>query len=451
LPHRAADSTTAQELAATITAAPHRRTWRRVTTLLDDFDLFALTPEVRARLDAALTSAGVRVDPPLSHANRHDTLRLSLLGDERRASMSELPDVSEIVTVTLWRSEQAPVPVALTDVDAAEGVLWFDVNVLLADVDAVMDLVAPHCNGELTREAVHDLLDLDPRPKVTQYGENVRAVSTLRVEAHEPEHGGEDPEASKAGTLSFQVVEIAAGDGWLVTTRHKAGIYRGAHEEARGDPASLEPLQRAAERRWIAQKGSTASDVGIAIMDELANTYTEVHRELYAWLESWELDFDERGSRTEQVTIKELRGLTARLRVRLTALSCAEHMAADAWLTGITDDEAPARVARATDRALDQLKEIADGLRSSLDILLSSNAQDQRKQGERLEQRLTLITSVLLVPTLVVGLYGANTKLPGRDTWQGFWIMVALMVLSAVGSFFLIRAVRAAGDKGDDR
>jgi Mg2+ and Co2+ transporter CorA len=451
VPHRAADTTTAEELAATIAAAPHRRTWRRVTTLLDDFDLFSLTPEVRERLDGALTAAGVRVDPPLSHANRHDTLRLSLLGDERQSSMADLADVSEVVTLTRWRPGEAPVPIALTDADAAEDVLWFDVNVLLADVDAVMDLVAPHCKGQLTRAAVHDLLDLDPRPKVTHYGDDVRAVSTLRVEANEPEHGGEDPEASKAGTLSFQVVEIAAGDGWLVTTRHKAGIYRGSHEEARGDPAELVPLQKAAERRWLAQAGSTASDVGIAIMDELANTYTEVHRELYAWLESWELDFDERGSRTEQVTIKELRGLTARLRVRLTALSCAEHRAAEAWLTGITDTEAPARVARATDRALDQLREIADGLRSSLDILMSSNAQDQRKQGERLEQRLTLITSVLLVPTLVVGLYGANTKLPGRDTWQGFEIMVVLMIFSAVGSYFLIRAVRSARDESDDR
>jgi Mg2+ and Co2+ transporter CorA len=451
VPHRAADSDTAHALAEKIAASPHRRTWRRVTTVLDDFDVFALTQDVRERIDGALSGAGVVVEPLLADATRHDTLRLSLADDGRHASMAALPDVSELVTVTLWRPGEAPVTVSLDDADPAEGVLWFDVNALLADEDAVCDLVSPHCGGELTPEVVRDLLELDPRPKVTQYGESVRAVSTLRVDAREPEGDGDDPNASKAGQLVFQVVEIAAGDGWLVTTRHKAGVYRGAHEEDRSDPAELAPLREAAARRWVAESGQTSSDIGIAIMDDLANSYADVHRDLYAWLESWELDFDERGSSTEQVTLKELRGLTSRLRVRLTALSCAEHRAAEAWLTGITDTEGPQRVARATDRALDQLKEISEGLRSSLDVLTSTNTQDQRKQGARLEQRLTLITSVLLVPTLVVGLYGANTKLPGRDTWQGFWIMVALMIASAAGSFFLIRALRGGGDEDDDR
>jgi Mg2+ and Co2+ transporter CorA len=451
VPHRDADRTIAGRLADTVRAAPHGRTWRRVTTLLDDFGTFSLTPDVRERLDTALLESGLRVEPPLARANRHDTLRLSLLAGDPHDSMTEVPDVSELVTVTLWRQNLSPAPIALSEADAAEGVLWFDISVLVGDEDAVMDLVAPHCDGQLTREVVHDLLELDPRPKVTSYGESVRAVSTIQVEAREPEHGGDDPSASKAGTLVFDVVEIAAGDGWLVTTRHKSAVYRGSHEEGRGDPPPLEPLRRAAERRWLAVGGSTASDVGVAIMDELANSYAEVHRELYSWLESWELDFDERGSHTEQMTLKELRGLTGRLRVRLTALSCAEHRAAEAWLTGVTDTEAPLRVARATDRALDQLREISEALRSSLDILMSSNAQEQRRQGERLEQRLTLITSVLLVPTLVVGLYGANTKLPGRDTWRGFEIMVVLIVLSAVASFLFLTALRGGGEQDDDR
>lgn len=451
MPHRDADRTIAAGIASSTRSAPHGRTWRRVTTLLDDFGVFSLTPDVRERIDGALREADIRVEPTLATANRHDTLRLSLLDDDRHSSMTAVPDVGEVVTVTLWRPGVTPVPVALADTDAAEGVLWFDINVLVGDEDAIMDLVAPHCGGELTREVVADLLELDPRPKVTQYGESVRSVSTLRVDAVEPEHGGEDASASKAGRLVFEVVELAAGDGWIVTARHKSGIYRGSHEEGRGDPVALEPLQRAVERRWRQVNGETASDLGVALMDDLANSYAEVHRELYAWLESWELDFDERGSRTEQVTLKELRGLVGRLRVRLTALSCVEHRAAEAWLTGVTDTDATARVARATDRALDQLREISEALRGSLDILASANAQEQRQQGDRLEQRLTLITSVLLVPTLVVGLYGANTKLPGRDTWEGFDIMVLLMIASAVGSFFLIRTIRGTRDDPDDR
>ena len=58
---------------------------------------------------------------------------------------------------------------------------------------------------------------------------------------------------------------------------------------------------------------------------------------------------------------------------------------------------------------------------------------------------------MLLVPTLVVGLYGANTKLPGRDTWRGFEIMVVLMIASAVASYFLISSLRGGGQQDDDR
>jgi Mg2+ and Co2+ transporter CorA len=449
VPHRAADRETALEIAERIAGSPQRRTWRRVTTLLDDFDVFALTPDVRERLDGALGKAGVRVDPPLTTASRHDTVRLTMAADDGHSG-DDLPRVSDLIQATVWRPGERPVAVALEDADPAEGIVWFDVNMLLADEDSVCELVLPQTAGQLTREIVADLLDADPRPKVVHYGEQVRAVSTLRVEAHEPTEGGEDPAASKAGLLVFQVVEIAAGDGWLMTTRHKAGIYRGAHEEGRGDPADLAALRDAGERRWLAAGGRTSGDLGIALMHELASSYRNAHRELYAWLESWELDFDERGSQTEQLTLKELRGLTALLRVRLTSLQRPEREAADAWVTGVTDVAAAELTSELIERSLRQLREISDGLRSSLDILVSSNAQDQRRQGARLEQRLTLITSVLLVPTLVVGLYGANTKLPGRDTWEGFWIMVLLCIASALGSFFLIRAVRG-GDRDAER
>ena len=207
MPHRAADRETARELAERVAGSPQRRTWRRVTTLLDDFHVFALTPDVRERLDGALAEAGVRVDPPLTTATRHDTVRLSMASD-RGHSGGDLPRVSDLVQATVWRPGERPVEVALEDADPAEGVVWFDVNMLLADEDSVCELVPPHTSGELTREIVADLLDADPRPKVVHYGEHVRAVSTLRVEAHEPTEGGEDASASKAGVLVFQVVEI---------------------------------------------------------------------------------------------------------------------------------------------------------------------------------------------------------------------------------------------------
>jgi len=70
--------------------------------------------------------------------------------------------------------------------------------VLQADEESVCELVLPHCRGQLTREIVVDLFDADPRPKVTSYGEDVRAVSTLRVTAREPDEGGRGTRAPRA-------------------------------------------------------------------------------------------------------------------------------------------------------------------------------------------------------------------------------------------------------------
>ncbi|MEJ7715315.1 MAG: hypothetical protein WKF40_06265 [Thermoleophilaceae bacterium] len=159
MPHRAADRRVAEELSATIAGIEHRRTWRRATTLLDDFGSYALTDDVRERIVSALEEAGVQARPPIQEANRHDTIRLALASDGRRSTLGDTPSAAELVAVTEWRPGEAPRAIALDDVEGAEGIVWFDVDVLQADEESVCELVLPHCRGQLTREIVVDLLD----------------------------------------------------------------------------------------------------------------------------------------------------------------------------------------------------------------------------------------------------------------------------------------------------
>ena len=127
-----------------------------------------------------------------------------------------------------------------------------------------------------------------------------RAVDPRR----EPEEGGEDPAASKAGRFWFEVVEIAAGEGWLMTTRHKA------------------------------------------------------HRELYAWLEQWELDFYDQRATTELDSLIELRRYIAEFREKLLALQ-RSGMAQDRgliWLTGVKHPRSAGWVDERIERALEDLR-----------------------------------------------------------------------------------------------
>jgi uncharacterized membrane protein len=46
-----------------------------------------------------------------------------------------------------------------------------------------------------------------------------------------------------------------------------------------------------------------------------------------------------------------------------------------------------------------------------------------------MQHRVELIAAIFLVPTLIVGFYGANTWVPGQGRHWGFWIMVLVLVL----------------------
>jgi Mg2+ and Co2+ transporter CorA len=63
-----------------------------------------------------------------------------------------------------------------------------------------------------------------------------------------------------------------------------------------------------------------------------------------------------------------------------------------------------------------------------------------------LQDNLAKVTALILVPTLIVGLFGANTQLPGEDQWTGFGLMVGLMLVSALAVYMLL--VRDDKDPG---
>jgi len=65
-------------------------------------------------------------------------------------------------------------------------------------------------------------------------------------------------------------------------------------------------------------------------------------------------------------------------------------------------------------------------------------AQQSRDYSERLQRQLEKIAALVLVPTLIAGVFGANTALPGEAAWTGFWVMVLLMVLSAIAVYAYI-------------
>jgi Mg2+ and Co2+ transporter CorA len=61
-----------------------------------------------------------------------------------------------------------------------------------------------------------------------------------------------------------------------------------------------------------------------------------------------------------------------------------------------------------------------------------------------------LVAGLVLVPTLVVGIFGANTELPGEGSWLGFVLMIALMLVLAGLSYLWLGARRTGPSVASD-
>jgi hypothetical protein len=460
-PDENSDALTAAALAEQVRASADGVTWRKTTTLLDLFGAYRLTTEVRARVGKALAEAGLIAKPPISDVQRFETLRLALdedrdgLPDEpeggRSRTMSRLLPIDDVLEVTEWRPGKPPEQKTLFEcAPTTDAVRWFHIDVVHSEPDMIFGALAPICPG-LTEQMVVDLFTVDPRPYVHSYDDepNLRMVSAFAVSADESEEGASDADCSKAGALVFQLVEMLAGDGWMITCWHRSKRYHGAEEIAEGPPAGREEVLHGVERWWLQGGLSTAGDLATLVLHELVLTYPSASRVMNSWLEQWELDFHRRFDKTERHTLIDVRSLLVELEERLRAIERPEADAEDSWFTGLSSNKWAERVQRLMDRALKDLDSIHGTLRASLDLLGVHSAaqqlrlaQDQAHQSERLQGALALVTSVLLVPTFIAGFFGANTQVPGQGKWWGFLLMVVLMVIGATGTWLLIRPRR---------
>jgi Mg2+ and Co2+ transporter CorA len=304
---------------------------------------------------------------------------------------------------------------------APEGaVLWIDVDPHAGSAELTQRL-APMCDG-LEQPMVEDLLACDPLPGVDRHSyAGVRKVASFGVRAEDPADGAEN----RAGRLHFQPVELLAGERWLITCRHGHGA----------DP------RPAVSRLW-ATRGVTAGDLGVQILHALATSYPQARKRLYRWHAGWE-HAPGRSHKGDAATLHALRHQVADFRTRLEALN-QPGMAHDPeriWFAGAALAEAE-RVDDLIDRTLANLAAFAEVLRSSGELLATQAFTRHARKTEQFQDTIAVLAAVFLVPTLIAGVYGANTKLPGRDSWTGFAYMAALMIVSAVLSYFAIQWLR---------
>lgn len=77
------------------------------------------------------------------------------------------------------------------------------------------------------------------------------------------------------------------------------------------------------------------------------------------------------------------------------------------------------------------LKSIVN-IREAYSTIMSNNLN-------RVIRILTVVTVVISIPTLLASLYGMNVDLPGQESSNAFWIIIAASVLSSVATLIVLR------------
>jgi hypothetical protein len=299
--------------------------------------------------------------------------------------------------------------------------------------------LSPTCPG-LTDEMLRDLLTPDEAPAGVSFGDgDIRLASTFSVEAIRRGEKRVRGSAGGAGVLRFQPVEILTGPSWMVSCWHPRRTFQGAMAIGEEKPGSADEIFRGLTGRWLGGSGGGSGDLGVALMHELALTYAPTHRALFSWLEDWELSLYIDDDLVNRDQLPELWGLMAVLRDWLNPLN-KPGLRADlgkAWLPA-TDHRAVIEVDDRVDKALAGLAKLSETMRQSFSLLHLEQTEEQRHQSEQVQHRIELAAAAFLVPTLIVGFYGANTWVPGQGKHWGFWVMVAALVLLSAATLLAV-------------
>jgi hypothetical protein len=341
--------------------------------------------------------------------------------------------------ISLWEKGKPPREVAISELSGAGVLRWFELVCGAEETDAVLQALEEHCPG-LTKPMLEDLLTPDEQPEGARYANGVRLASSFSVVAWRPEEHVERGKPQGIGVLRFQPVELLAGHDWLITCWHPKRVFQGSKPIEGEPPGDADELFEGVAERWLRRPCETAGDLGIQVMHELALSYASAHRDLYTWLEDWELslytraeDDADANNSSDLDQLPELWGLMAVLRNWLSPLNKPglQSNLDKAWLPA-SDHDAVKEVDRRVDKALAALAQLSETLRQSFGLLHLEQTEEQRQRNESMQRRFGIVAVAFLVPTFIVGFYGANTWVPGQGEAWGLEVMVVALVVGVL-------------------
>jgi magnesium transporter len=260
----------------------------------------------------------------------------------------------------------------------------------------------------LLQPAVHDD---EPRPRLEGHLHYVFGVFLVPICIREEDR------------VFYQEVDVVATRERLVTVRKTP---------ERGhpfDPSAAQEAVRAGEAR--------VGEMVYRLVDLIAEYFLDLIDALNDEIDELEDGIDRWTSQQVRTRISQLRHDLLHVRRTVAPTRDAIHRVVDRRIDiGEGPEVLPREIELDFADAYDKLLRAVDGLDLSRDLLASARDYHQAKianDQNEVTKRLTVIASVLLVPTFIVGLYGQNFRHVPELGWGfGYWWSWGWIVLTTV-------------------
>jgi len=227
--------------------------------------------------------------------------------------------------------------------------------------------------------------------------------------------------------VSYQEIDFVAMPGLLVTVRKAP---------ADGAPYDIAGLHPAAEQ------GASTGELVHRLVDDITDTYLEALDAAYAEIEELEDSIDVWPASRVRTRIADLRHELLHNRRTVAATRAAVRRILDGRIEVGDHALFPASTERLFADTYETLVRVTEELDIARDLLAGVRDHHQSKvtesQGE-VAKKLTVIASLVLVPSLIVGYYGQNFA---GEFEKGFWtigVSTGLIVASTLVQLALFR------------
>jgi magnesium transporter len=258
----------------------------------------------------------------------------------------------------------------------------------------------------LAEPIVHDD---EPRPKLESHGDYIFGVLLVPVEVP-----GEN-------RVYYQEIDLVVTPSAVLTVRKT--------------PKDGEAIDLVAVHECI-HDGLPAGMIAYHVFDQVAESFLDLVDALHDEIDELEDHVEEWPNERVRRRLSDLRHDLLHIRRTLAPTRDAARRVIDDRVELDDGDLFPHDVELHFGDAYDKLLRATEGLDSARDLIAGVRDYHQSKVANdqnEVMKRLTVVASILLLPTFIVGLYGQNfTRIPELHWAQGYGFSWALIVVTTI-------------------